>query len=259
MKRFLILVLGLAILTMSAFAIPAYPKTDAAYALPNGHKITLEFYAPKEALPFFDPSILVNGFAKIADTYRIGEDFGVSLVVHTNGELRMGVFFNDLQAADIESLRPLPIQETAGTAHFLPLIVPRDAIQVVFSWLQSFLANKSADKPVAFLKSIQSTPFFVQYQSKLNPGSLAIEGQRFQGQTRDDLKPVFDATMNLEDFSTITVHKISLDPKPMNTMMLENAYTFVLDPLDDQANPGLRTENIFVYWLFGLPPPPPAK
>jgi hypothetical protein len=259
MKRLLLLILGLGTLTMSVFAMAAYPKTDATYSLPNGHHIKLEFYAPKEALPFFDPSLLVNGFAKISDTYKINEDFDISLVVHTNNQLRLGVFFLDLQAADIESLRPLPVQESNGAAHFLPLIVPRDAIQVVFSWLQSFLANKSADKPVAFLKSIQSTPFFVQYQSKLNPGSLAIEGQRFQGQTLADLKPVFDATMILQDFSTITVHKISLDPTPTNTTMLENAYAFMLDPLDDQDNPGLRTENIFVYWLFGLPPPPPAK
>ena len=131
MKRILVIVTGLVILSMRLFAIPAYPKTDATYALPNGHSIALEFYAPRST-PFFDASILVNGFAKIADTYKINEDFGVSLVVHTNNELRMGVFFNNLQAADIESLRPYPIQEVAGMAHFLPLIVPRDAIQVVF-------------------------------------------------------------------------------------------------------------------------------
>jgi hypothetical protein len=255
MKRLLVLFLSLFALSSGLFAFPAYPKNDTTYRLPNGHTIELEFYAPQEALPFFDASLLVNGFAKIAETYKINEDFGILFVVHTNNELRLGVVFKDLQAADISDLKPM---QGGNGLHLLPLIVPRDAINVVESWFVSFLQNKSADKPTDFLKSIQSTPFYVQYQTKLSNGSLLIEGN-FYGSTPSELRPVFNSTMDIEDLSTITNHKISLDPQDFYLSMLQNFYTFVLDPLDDQNNPGQRTENIFVYWLFGLPSPSPVK
>ena len=247
MKRLLLLVLGLVVLSMSIIAMPAYPKTDATYPLPNGHKITLEFYAPKEALPFFDPSILVNGFAKIADTYKINEDFGLSFVVHTDNWLQLGIHFDHLKTSDIEFLKPIP----GNGLYQLPFIVPRDAINTFADWFSSFASNKDPDKPEAFLVKVQRATFFIDYDCiSISKGTLAITGT-FSG------KPVFDSTMSIEDYSTLTFHKITLDPR--YDSWLQNFHTFVLNPLDDLYNPGLRTENIFVYWLFGLPPPPPAK
>jgi hypothetical protein len=65
--------------------------------------------------------------------------------------------------------------------------------------------------------------------------------------------------MDCMDYSTMTNHKITLDPNPNYVRVLMEANAFMLDPLDDPTNSDLRTENIFIYWLFGLQPPPPSK
>jgi hypothetical protein len=76
----------------------------------------------------------------------------------------------------------------------------------------------------------------------------------FQGNT-----PVFDPKMEIMQLDlSLTTYHIALASSD-NLQALQSDYFYVLDPIDDSANPGLKRESVFVYVLFGLPLPQPVK
>ena len=83
MNRLLVLLLGLFALTTGLFALPLYPQVPSVeHSLFNGHKFELDFFDTKEALPFFDASILQQGPSQLSATYNADTDFTVNFVPH---------------------------------------------------------------------------------------------------------------------------------------------------------------------------------
>ena len=77
MKRLLVLLISLFVLSIGLFAMPIYPNTVSNLPLANGHTLKLDFYAPKDALPFFDQTILANGFTKLLSDTKLSCDFSL--------------------------------------------------------------------------------------------------------------------------------------------------------------------------------------
>ena len=255
MKRLLVLFLSLLALSSGLIALPLYPQLPAVnLPLINGHKLELNFYAPKEALPFFDASILQKGFAKLSANYKLTNDFTVSFVPGDTGTLGFIVTFDGLDSGLSNTLYP---RTNAIGLHGLPLVAPRDALEIVNAWYKSYLANPSQDKSDSFVSSIRKTTFIVDYYatSPITGGGLqlAMHGS-FQGNT-----PVFDPKMEIMQLDlSLTTYHIALASSD-NLQALQSDYFYVLDPIDDSANPGLKRESVFVYVLFGLPLPQPVK
>jgi len=245
MKRLLVLFLLLFTLTTVLFAFPLYPQqTVVKYQLANGHKLELDFFAPKDSLQYFDSSLLTDGFAQLAKIYTLTNDFSVSFAPQNTGELLFLVSFDGLSSGLSSSLHPTT---NAEGLRGLPLDAPRDALAVVLAWYKSFLTNPSPDKSVSFISSMRKTVFTVNY-SAMGPGTghglqLAMHGS-FQSDT-----PVFDSKMEVMDFSTFINSHITIADDSY-VQALQNDYFYILDPISDPNTPGVKRESVMVYALF---------
>ena len=72
---------------------------------------------------------------------------------------------------------------------------------------------------------------------------LMIPGS-FQNNT-----PVFDSKLGLTDYSTWTTYHIKLND-PSYTAALQTDYFYILDPIEDPNNPGVKRDSVMVYALF---------
>lgn len=244
MRRLLVLLLSLFALASGLFAVPLFPKTVENYTLANGRKLELDFFGPKDALQYFDKSVLTDGLDQLSKTYTLVNDFTVSFVPDNKGVLGFIVDFDGTTSGLSATLHPTT---NAAGLRGLSLVAPRDALLVIQAWYKSYLANPSKDKSDSFVTAMTKTTFFVDY-SATSPitghGAQLVMAGAFQGDT-----PVFDPRMGVSDYSTFTNYKIKLfDPSYAAT--LRDDYFYVLDPLSDPANPGVKRDNVSVYMLF---------
>lgn len=243
MKRIVLFLVVLFTLATGLFAIPLFPQTVVKYPIANGHLLELDFFGPKDASSYFDKSILTDGFAQLSTSYQLTNDFTVSFVPHNTGELVFIVNFQGLTSG-LSSLHPTT---NAAGLRGLSLVAPRDALAIVQAWYKSYLANPSQDKSDSFVASMRKMTFIVDYSVTSpvtdKPATLVMHGT-FQGDA-----PVFDSKMNLTDYSTWTNYHISLyDPGYAATLQNDNFY--ILDPISDPTNPGVKRDNVTVYMLF---------
>ena len=249
MKRFLVFLLSLFALTAAVSALPLFPQTKVMLPLSNGRSLELDFFGPKDAILFFDESILTDGFAQLSKAYKLNNDFSVSFIPQNTNELQFIVAFDSIPSDHNASLHP---STNAAGLRGLPLAVPRDALILVQSWYKSFLANPSPNKSVDFLSTMQRTTFIVDYSATApitgKGAMLAMHGV-FQNDT-----PVFGAKMELMDYSTFSAHHIDLFSADY-LQTLQTEYFYVLDPIKDPVNPGLKRESVFVYFLFDTTAP----
>lgn len=250
MKRLLVLLLVLFAFTTGLFAFPLFPQQAVVkYQLANGHKLELDFFGPKDGLQYFDKSVLTDGFSQLAKTYKLTNDFSVSFAPQNNGELLFLVSFDGFQSGLDSSLHPTT---NAAGLRGLPLIAPRDALAVVLAWYKSFLANPSPDKPASFVASMRKTTFTVNY-SATSPATGHGLQLAMHGSFQDDV-PVFDSKMEVMGFKTFVNSHITLaDDSYVQT--LQNDYFYVLDPISDPNNPGMKRESVMVYALFDTTAP----
>ena len=60
------------------------------YTLANGCKFELDFFGPKDALQYFDKSVLTDGFAQLSNTYKLTDNFhGLPCSPRTLGGARL--------------------------------------------------------------------------------------------------------------------------------------------------------------------------
>jgi hypothetical protein len=245
MKRLLVLVISLFVLSVGLFAMPLFPLTVTKLPLSNGHTLELNFFAPKESLPFFDKSILTNGFAQLSKTYNLSNDFSVYFTPQSTNELLFMVSFDGLTSGLSATLHPTT---NAAGLRGLPLAAPRDALAIVQSWYKSFLANPSTNKSDSFVPLMRKTTFIVDYSATapITGGGVRLA---MHGSFQDDT-PVFGPKMELMqlDASFLTHHIELASPDYLDS--LQNDYFYILDPISDPANPGLKRESVTVYMLF---------
>jgi hypothetical protein len=244
MKRLLVLLISLFVLSVGLFALPLFPQTKVINPISNGHTLELSFFAPKESLPFFDKSILMNGFAQLSKTYNLDNNFSISFNPQNTGELMFLVSFNNIPLDHNASLHP---STNAAGLRGLPLAAPRDALAIVQSWYKSFLSNPSTEKSIDFLSTMRRTIFVINYFATA-PVSGKVAALTMHGVFQDDT-PVFGPKIELMDYSTFMNHHIEL-ASPDYLQTLQNDYFYVLDPINDPANPGLKRESVYVYFLF---------
>lgn len=245
MKRLLVLLISLFTLAAGVFAFPLYlPPNVVKLPLSNGRSLQLNFAAPKDALPYFDNSILQDGFSKLSGTYKLSNDFTVTFAPQDTRELQFGLSFDSMPQDHIAALRPVA---NAQGLRGLPLLAPRDALAVVQAWYKSFLANTSPDKPTAFLATTQKTIFTVIYDTKA-PLSGKPVGLTMSGTIQNDT-PVFKPHLDVEEYSTLTNHGIDLSDQAYLQALQSDSF-FILEPISDPDNPGLKRKSVFVYMLF---------
>lgn len=244
MKRLFVLFLSLFTLATSLCAIPLFPQKVVKYPLANGHNLELDFFGPKDALQYFDASVLTNGFSQLSTTYNLTDDFTISFAPQNTGELLFLVSFDATDSGLGKSLHPIT---NAAGLRGLPLVAPRDALVIVQSWYASFLSNSSQGKPDSFVSSMRRTIFTVDYSASAPSNgklvTLMIPGS-FQNNT-----PVFDSKLGLTDYSTWTTYHIKLND-PSYTAALQTDYFYILDPIEDPNNPGVKRDSVMVYALF---------
>lgn len=246
MKRLFVLFLAVFSTVVSLSAFPLYPNpNETKLKLANGHTVTLDLLIPKEAVQYFDNSIIQDGFSKLSTTYKLANDFMVSFVPQDSHELMFLVVFDDIPQDHATTLRPsVNSQGLRG----ISLAAPRDALLIVQAWYKSFLANTSPDKPSAFLATMQKTIFTVDYFTTspvTNNGVMLIAN----GVIQNDVV-VFAPHLDVsEEYPIFKDHKIDL-ANPSFAQALQNDSFFIVEPINDPDNPGLKLESVYIYILF---------
>ena len=209
MKRLFVFFLVVFATVASLSAFPLYPNpTETKLKLANGHTVKLEFLTPKEAVQYFDNSIIQDGFSKLSTTYKLANDFTVFFNPQDSHELLFFVSFDSIPQDHATALRP---SANSQGLRGISLAAPRDALLIVQAWYKSFLANTSADKPTDFLATMEKTVFTVDYYttSQVTNNAVSLVAK---GVIQDDAV-VFTPHLDVGEIMTFTNHSIDLaDP-----------------------------------------------
>lgn len=245
MKRLAVFLIALLTLVTGLFAFPLYSnQTKVNYTLANGHKLELDFFGPKEALQYFDTSVLTDGFTQLSMTYKLTNDFTVSFTPQDTGELLFLVSFDGEDSVLSSTLHPTT--NVAGLRG-LSLVAPRDALTIVQSWYKSYLANPNQDKSDNFVSLMRKTIFIVDYYAT-SPTTGKLVALAMPG-TFENNTPIFDPKMDLTDYSTWINYHIRLYVATYEAALRDD-YFYTLDPISDPNNPGVKRDNVMVYALF---------
>ena len=252
MKRLLVLFVSLFLLSVGLFALPLYPNTVSKLPLTNGHTLEVDFYAPKDALPFFDQTILTNGFIKLLADTKLSCDFSIVFMPRSTHDIEFSVSFDNIDAATADAIKPAP---NSYRTRCLPLLVPRDALMVLLSWYNSYLTNQDPAKTTGFVQPNQPLVFHVFYGCK---GQLSLHGKflinNIMSMVPPSNRPIFDPAMIYTDLKTFNSYDIKFY-NSRDVPYLTMSYGFVLDPIVDPSDSAITRTSVLVYKLFGMPTP----
>jgi hypothetical protein len=255
MKRLAVFLVALFTLVSSLFAAPIYPVIKTKLPLATGRTLELDFSAPKDALQYFDNSILTDGLSKLLADNKLDADVTVIFVPRNiKGAISFLVSFDDMNPAKADALKPV---KNDYDLRCLPLGIPRDALRIALSWYNSFLVNKSPDKSADFLAPDQVIAFTVNYTFSGQSTQLILGGTFLINNIMFGVpmsnRAIFDPIITISDLKTFTSNRIRLYSQA-NLPYLQNAYMFMLDPIEDPKNPGIAMPSALVYPLFGMKP-----
>lgn len=254
MKRFVVLLLALLAITTAIAAAPFYPPIRTTYPLTTGRTLTLDFAAPKEALPFFDSAILTDRLGTLMTTSKLDADISVTFMPrNAKGDIALSISFDKIDPATADALKPVL---NPYNLRCLPLAFPRDALHVLEAWLGSFLTNKSPERDASFLTNGQKIAFSVFYTFKGQSAMLTLSGS-FSSFILKGVAPasrvVFNPTITYTNSKSGKIEVIRLY-SDTNIPYLQSSFMFMLDPVEDPKNPGVAMPSALVYPLFGMKP-----
>lgn len=235
-------------------AAPFYPPITTTYPLATGRTLTLNFAAPKEALPFFDSAILTDRLGKLMLDSKLDADISVIFMPrNTKGDIALSISFDKIDPATADVLKPVL---NPYSLRCLPLTFPRDALHALEAWLGSFLTNKSPERDASFLTNGQKIAFSVFYTFKGQTAMLTLSGS-FSSYILVGVAPssrvVFNPTITYTDTKSGKIEVIRLY-SDSNIPYLQSSFMFMLDPVEDPKNPGIAMPSALVYPLFGMKP-----
>ena len=112
-------------------------------------------------------------------------------------------------------------------------------------WYQSSWRNPNQDKSDDFVSLMRKTILLSTIRNLLLPANcaLAMPG------TFENNTPIFDPKMDLTDYSTWINYHIRLYVATYEAALRDD-YFYILDPISDPNNPGVKRDNVMVYALF---------